>query len=136
MSNLFLNSIVRIERFMHLSILSKYLFGAPPHAIVQYSIYGFRNELQMLLWESCCRELLRFFRIPIPLLNLLLICSICLSQLNRLSIYTPRYLAVFFGSSIWFSIYIFIVSSALWLLPTLKTMRFDFLTLISNFFCL
>ena len=33
-----LNSIVRIERFMHLSILSKYLLGAPLHASVPYSI--------------------------------------------------------------------------------------------------
>ena len=45
LSYLFLNNIVRIERFMYLSILSKYLFVAPPHASVPYSIYGFKNEL-------------------------------------------------------------------------------------------
>ena len=45
LSYLFLNNIVRTERFMHLSILSKYLYGAPPHASVPYSINGFKNEL-------------------------------------------------------------------------------------------
>ena len=40
LSNLFLNRIVRIERFMHLSVLSKYLFGAPPHVCFPYSLYN------------------------------------------------------------------------------------------------
>ena len=44
LSYLFLNNIVCIERFMHLPILSKYLYGAPPHASVPYSIYGFKNK--------------------------------------------------------------------------------------------
>ena len=104
------------------------------HPTQAYSIYSFKNELQMVLRESCCRQLLSFLRMLISLFNLLLICSICLSQLKQLSIYTPRYLAVSLDPSIWFSIYIFIVSPALWLLPTLKTMRFDFLTLIINLF--
>ena len=88
----------------------------------------------MVLKESCFMYLLSFLRMPMLLFNLLLICSISLSQLNHLSIYTPRYLTVSLGSSIWFSIYIFIGSSALWLLPTLKTMRFGFLTLIITLF--
>ena len=48
--------------------------------------------------------------------------------------YTPGYLAVPLWSSILKSMYIFIVLKALWLLPTLRTRNFEFLTIIINLF--
>ena len=53
-------------------------------------------------------------------------------QINHLSRYTPRHLAVSLCSSISLSMYNFIALSVLRLLSTLRTRRFDFLTLIIN----
>ena len=97
-----------------------------PHASVSQSMCSFKNELWIFLRKPCCRQLLSF--------NLLLICLICPFQLNSLLRYCPRYLVVSLCSSTWFSMYIFIVSSAPQLLPIFKTISVDFLTLTINFF--
>ena len=102
LSNLFLNSIVRIERFMHLSVLSKYLFGAPPHTGVPYSIYSFEKELQMVLRESCCRQLLSFLRMSMPLFNLLLICLI---------VYTNLIIYQYILLGIWLCLWVLVLGS-------------------------
>ena len=48
--------------------------------------------------------------------------------------YTPGYLAVSLWSSTLKSMYIFVVLKALWLLPTLRRRKFEFLTIIVNLF--
>ena len=44
-ANLFLKSMVQITLLMILSFFSKWVLGAPPHARVAYSVYGFINAI-------------------------------------------------------------------------------------------
>ena len=130
LSYLVLTSIVRIERFMYLSILSKYLFGAPLHASVPYLIQGFKDELQILLRESCCWQLLIFFRISKPLFGLLI-------NMLYMSIPTQSFINIYskvFGCVFVFQYLVFNVYPYCFIGTTLKTMRFDFQTLIINLF--
>ena len=61
-SDLFLKCIVPIALFMVPSVFSQWVVGAPPHAIIPYSIYGFINTSNIYVFE--CSFLDKFPNFP------------------------------------------------------------------------